>query len=211
MSDIAASRPQESIQADVTLITRGITVTARVDVSTDSVLVVQPQGGSEALSPAVKPGDRVEVFWVGEQEELALPARIDEVDAGEQPRWRLTPTGPAERSQRRRSVRAHVELPVVIPWLDGQMTGATLDLSEAGTRVLVDGWGLPPEPGTRLRLNLTLGEALLDLRGELVWQRARGVQWVLAVHFDDVPERDADRLRRRVFEELRAERSRATA
>jgi len=211
MSDIAASRPQESIQADVTLITRGITVTARVDVSTDSVLVVQPQGGIDALSPAVKPGDRVEVFWVGEQEELSLPARIDEVDPGEQPLWRLTPTGPAERSQRRRAVRAPIELPVVIPWLDGQMAGATLDLSEAGMRVLVDGWGLPPEPGTRLRLNLTLGEDLLDLHGELVWQRVRGVQWMLAVRFDDVPERDADRLRRQVFEGLRAERARAMA
>ena len=32
--------------------------------------------------------------------------------------------------------------------VDGTDTvGDTVDLSEAGCRVMVDGWGLPPEPG----------------------------------------------------------------
>jgi c-di-GMP-binding flagellar brake protein YcgR len=211
MSDIAGSRPPESAQADLTVVARGLTVTARVERSSDSMLVVHPQGAIAALEPWVKRGARVEVFWVGDQEELSLPARIEDFEAGDQPRWHLTPTGPAERSQRRKAVRAHLELPVVIPWLDGLMSGTTVDLSEAGMRALVDGWGLPPEPGVRLGLTLTLGKGLLDLHGTVVWQASHGPQWLLAVHFNDLPERDSDRLRRHVFEALRAERARAMA
>jgi|1185.fasta_scaffold26989_2 hypothetical protein len=209
IDDTDVNRPPETSEADVTLVARGITVTARVDVSNDVALVVRPSGEGSAWKEAVKIGDPVEVFWIGGYEERTLPARITEVDAGADPRWHLAATGPAERSQRRKAVRARVELPVILPWAGGELTGSTVDLSEAGMRALVDGWGLPPESGTPMQVTITVGEQFVDLHGVLIWQADRGKQWLMAMRFDDVYEKDADTLRKRVFEALREERAAA--
>ncbi|WP_448625125.1 PilZ domain-containing protein [Geodermatophilus sp. URMC 64] len=207
MSEHDANRPVETSQADVTLVTRGITVTAVVDVSNEFGLVVRPAGEHAAWQTSVSTGDPVEVFWVAGNEERTLPAKMVEVEDGEEPRWHLAPTGPAERSQRRKAVRARLELPVVMPWLDSQLTGSTVDLSEAGMRALMDGWGLPPQAGTRVAFTISLENTFVDLHGDIVWVTARGPKWLMAVQFQDVAERDGDVLRKRVFEALRAERA----
>jgi hypothetical protein len=75
-------------------------------------------------------------------------------------------------------------------------------------RAYVDGWGLPPDPGTVLGVSLTVEGRVLDLTGEVVWHADRGPQWVMAIRFLDVSEKDADLLRRRVFQALRDERAR---
>jgi hypothetical protein len=210
MSEPDPDRPEESSRADITLVTRGITVTARVEVSGPTFLVVQPMvEGTEWTATAVKPGDPVELFWVGDHEERTLPAKVSEVDVGPDPRWHLFVTGPAERSQRRSAVRARTEVPVLIPWAGAQMTGKTVDLSEAGMRALMDGWGIPPEAGTSVEASLTIDDVFLDLRGEIVRQQVRGAQWLLSMRFDDVPEKDGDVLRRKVFQALREERAHA--
>lgn len=209
MADSDASRPHESSRADVTLVARGITVNASVDVSTEVSIVVRPDGEGAAWKTSVKDGDPVELYWVGGNEERTLPARIVDVEPGEEVRWHLAPTGPAERSQRRKAVRGFVTLPVYLPWADGQLVGETVDLSEAGVRVLVDGWGLPPESGTRLEVSITVADEVLHLRGEVVRQQANGPRWLIAMSFEDVPDHDADLLRRRVFQALRAERAMA--
>jgi c-di-GMP-binding flagellar brake protein YcgR len=98
---------------------------------------------------------------------------------------------------------------VILPWAGGELTGATVDLSEAGMRALVDGWGLPPESGTPMQVTITLDKDFVDLRGVLVWQADRGSQWLMAMRFDDVHEKDADLLRKRVFAALREERAAA--
>lgn len=209
LDDLDVNRPRESTQADVTLVARGITVTARVDVSNDFSLIVRPDGEGSAWKESVKLGDPVEVFWIGGYEERTLPGKIAQVETGPEPRWHLAATGPAERSQRRKAVRARVELPVVLPWAGAELTGTSVDVSEAGMRALVDGWGLPPQSGTPMRVTITLDKDFVDLRGEVVWQADRGAQWLMAMRFDDVPEHTADLLRRRVFEALRAERAAA--
>lgn len=201
-------RPQESSSADVTLIARGITVTAGVELSSAGVVVVRPAGDGEAWkNDIVRSGDRVELYWIGGQEERTLPGTVTEVEPGEEPLWHIAVTGQAERSQRRSAVRARVSVPVLIPWADGQLTGTTVDLSEGGMRALVDGWGVPLDPGTPSRVTLTLDEELVDLRGEIVWTSIRGPMWLLAMKFVDVPESVGDRIRRRVFQALRDERS----
>jgi hypothetical protein len=100
-----------------------------------------------------------------------------------------------------------VKVPVIIPWAGAQMEGTTVDLSEAGMRALMDGWGVPMEAGTTTQLTLTLDDALLHLRGEIVWSTERGAQWLMAMKFLDVPDRAADLLRKRVFQALRDERA----
>lgn len=87
------------------------------------------------------------------------------------------------------------------------MEGRTVDLSEAGMRALMDGWGVPMDAGTTTQLTLDVDDALLHLQGEIVWTVERGAQWLLAMKFLDVPERAADLLRRRVFQALRDERA----
>jgi hypothetical protein len=186
-------------------------VSARVDTSEETTIVVCPAGVGTEWTTTVKVGDPVEIYWVGGYEERTLRAVVlaVEVEEGAEPRWRLSVNGPAARSQRRRAVRGRVELPIAFSWAGATLTGTTVDISEAGTRALVDGWGLPPEPGTPLEVTLTLEDAVLDVHGEVVWHADRGAQWLMAMKFNDVPERAADLLRRRVFQALRDERARA--
>jgi c-di-GMP-binding flagellar brake protein YcgR len=46
------------------------------------------------------------------------------------------------------------------------------------------------------------------VNGTVVRQDERAGRWVLSMRFDNVPEKDGDRLRRRVFQALREERAR---
>jgi hypothetical protein len=200
-------RPEESGSADVTLLTRGVTVTAAVDVSSTGLVVVRP--ATDRPLDEIQTGDRVELYWVGGHEERTLGGTVSSIDAGPEPRWHIAVSGMAESSQRRKAVRARLGVDVLIPWAGGQMTGTTVDLSEGGMRALMDGWGLPPEPDTQTQLSLAIDDALLHLQGRIVWTSIRGAQWLLAVQFLDVPENAGDRLRRRVFQALRDERAAA--
>ena len=208
--DTDVDRPDAATQADVTLVSRGITVTAFVTRSDESGLVVHPTGGGRSWHETIKPGDPVEVYWVSGYEERTLPAKVTDLDHGPQSFWHLVPTGPAERSQRRKAVRAKVALPVVLPWAGGLLRGTSIDLSEGGLKALVDGWGLPPESGSKILITLSLeDDVTIDLDGEVAWGSDRGTgQWVLAVQFTDVTEGAGDTLRRRVFRALREERAR---
>jgi hypothetical protein len=185
MSELDDDRPEASAQADVTLVARGITVTAAVHESSTKLLVLKPMLGS-----------------------LPRDTAVSEVETDRGARWYLSVDGPSERSKRRRTVRARVELPVQIPWAGGEMVGRTHDLSESGTLALVDGWGLPPEPGAQIMVSLNLGQSYLDVRGEVLRQQFRAVQWLLAIRFTNTTESVQDRLRRRVFQALREERAR---
>jgi PilZ domain len=209
-TDTEVDRPDARTQADVTLVARGITVTACVTRSDEFGLVVSPAGVGRSWHESIKPGDPVEVYWVSGYEERTLPAKVASVDHADEPQWHLQPTGPAERSQRRKAVRAKVSLPVVMPWSGALLRGTTVDLSESGLKALVDGWGLPPESGVPINSTISLEDGItLELHGEVAWGSDRGTgQWVLAVQFTDVSERDGDTLRRRVFRALREERTR---
>jgi PilZ domain-containing protein len=208
MNEPDLDRPGASAHADVTVITRGITVPALVEIAGETTLTVRPT--DEGLGAVeVRSGDAVDLYWVGDHEERTLPATVSAVEGSAEPRWRLSVTGPATRSQRRKAVRALVQLPVLMPWAGSVMTGKTVDVSEAGMRALMDGWGLPPEPGTPVQADVTLDDDhTVDLYGVIVRQLTQGAQWQLSMRFDDVPEDVADRLRRRVFQGLRDERAR---
>ena len=208
MIDTELDRPGVSSYADVTLVARGITVTALVERAEDEDLLVFPAGERD-WSEIVRPGDKVEVYWASEAEERILPARVASTDHSETPRWLLAPTGPAARSQRRKAVRAYVALPVEMPWSGSVLKGTTIDLSEGGIKALVDGWGVPPEGGQRLLATVGLeADVDLEMPSEVVWTSEKaGGQWVIALRFD-ATEKDADVVRRRVFRALREDRAR---
>jgi hypothetical protein len=201
-------RPEESAAADVTLISRGLTITAHVEVSDTYLVVVRPTSGGPGWESAeIQVGDPVELYWIGGEEERTLAGTVSQVEGGAEARWHVAVSGQAERSQRRKAVRARVELEVLIPWAGAQMSGVTVDVSEGGMRALMDGWGLPPDAGTPSQVTLMLDGVPLLLHGEFVWTSIRGAQWLLAMKFNDVPENAGDRLRRRVFQTLRDERA----
>ena len=145
-----AERPLRDADIEFTLVTRGLTIPSQVEQFDESGLVLRPHLAALLHKIAVRPGEVVELYWQGTEDEQTMPARISEVeDAGE--RLHLTPTGPARRSQRRRAVRAAIELPVLIKIAGIPLFGRTVDLSEAGLRTVVDGWDCPPSPARRSR------------------------------------------------------------
>jgi hypothetical protein len=200
--------PEEQSEAEVTLTSRGVSVSTRVEFVGDGVISVRPSVGEYVEQVVVTVGDSVEVFWKSGEDTRALPAEVLSVDAGAAPRWRLQVTGPAEISQRRQAVRGRVSVPLEIGYGSVEMTGETVDLSENGMRAAADGFGVPPEPGATLDLVVQLEDGPLKVKGEVVRLQTRGTRWLLSIRFHDMQEKDGDRVRRRVFQALREERAR---
>jgi hypothetical protein len=200
-------QPVEQAEAEVTLVGRGISVTARVEAVHDGVISLRPSVGDFVEQVVVTVGDSVEVFWKGEDSQRAAPAEVIEVEHGAFIRWRLRITGPAEDSQRRKAVRGRVTVPVEAEFGAVDLKGTTVDLSEAGLRAEVDGFGAPPEAGVPVLLTLRLEDGAIKTKAEVVRTQARGARWVMSIRFVNIQEKDQDRVRRRVFQALREERA----
>ena len=149
----------------------------------------------------------MQVFWRDTVSGWALPAQVATVQRGAVPRWHLTVTGPAEATQRREAVRSRVVRPVHLGVNGVDVEGQILDFSEAGGRVLVEAYGNPPLPGSTVRLVVELEDGDVPVAAEVVRQRTKGPRWQLSLRFLDLPEKEQDRLRRRVFQALREERA----
>ncbi|RBY75855.1 hypothetical protein DQ239_15105 [Blastococcus sp. TF02-09] len=201
--------PEEQSEADVTLASRGISVTARVESVIDGVVVVRPSAGEYVGQSVVVPGDQVEVYWKGAETRRVLPAGVLEVETGAVVRWRLEITGPAEESQRRTAVRGRVVVPVSVGHGPVELNGQSMDLSENGVRAQFDGFGALPEPGTSVDLAVQLEDGELSTKAEIVRAQARGARWLMSIRFVDIVEKEQDRVRRRVFQALREERARS--
>ncbi|MCU1616726.1 MAG: putative Type pilus assembly PilZ [Frankiales bacterium] len=202
--------PEEQSEADVTLTGRGISVSSRVEFVNDGVIVVRPSVGDYVQQIVVAVGNEVEVFWKGPEDQRMVPARVASVEQGAVVRWRLEMTGEAEVSQRRKAVRARVTVPIEAGYGSVEMTGETVDLSENGMRATLDGFGVPPEPGSMMDVVIKLDDGEVTMKAQVIRQQARGARWLMSIRFIDIEERDGDRLRRRVFQALREERARAT-
>ncbi len=200
--------PEEQSEATITLVGRNISVSSRVEFVGAGVVAVRPSVSDFVDQNVVQAGDRVEIFWQGPDSPRLLPAEVLSVDPGVAVRWRLQVTGEAEASQRRKAVRGRVGVPVEIGYSAYDLVGETIDLSETGLRAAVDALGIEPEPGNAVDVLITLEDGPLKTKGEVVRFQSRGARWLLQVQFVNVPEKDGDRIRRRVFQALREERAR---
>jgi c-di-GMP-binding flagellar brake protein YcgR len=202
--------PEEQREADVTLLGRGISVSARVEfVNLDEgAVVVRPSVSEYVQQLVVAVGNEVEIFWRGPEDQRMVPATVQSVENGAVVRWRLVMTGEAEVSQRRKAVRARVVVPVEAGYGSAELNGESVDLSENGMRATVDGFGIPPEAGSTLDLMIALEDGPLKVKAEVVRHQSRGARWLMSLRFVDLEEREGDRLRRRVFQALREERAR---
>jgi hypothetical protein len=199
--------PDEQTEAEVTLVGRGISVSSRVEVVHDGFISVRPSVGEFVEQVVVTVGDIVEVFWRAGDTQRALPAEVTDVEQGSVVRWRLRTTGPAEDSQRRKAVRGRISVPLVAGYGAIDLTGSTVDFSEAGLRAEFEGLGAPPEAGTKLDLTVTLEDGVITTKAEVVRTQTRGARWIMSIRFLDIQEKDQDQVRRRVFQALREERA----
>jgi c-di-GMP-binding flagellar brake protein YcgR len=158
----------------------------------------------------VRVGDHVQVIWRDSSSVWALPAQVATVERGAAPRWHLTVSGPAEPIQRREAVRARLAVPVTAVLHSVDLEGGVLDLSEGGIRAVLEGFGHPPLPGTVVPLTVHLEDGDVTSRAEVVWHQTRGTRWWVSLRFLDLPEREQDRVRRRVFQAMREERARTS-
>ncbi|SFL80990.1 flagellar brake protein [Geodermatophilus ruber] len=208
MGTPGVDHPRPDTEVEVTSLGRDVSVGARVEVAGPTVLVIRPSAGEFVDAQVVRVGERISLFWQGPEGGRGLPADVTTVERGVAPRWHLQVAGPAEEVQRRTAVRARVALPVSLRRNGGEATGTTVDLSEAGTRAVLEGWGSAPEAGSPLELTLQLEDGPLVTRAEVARQQARGVRWLMSIRFVGLAEKEQDRLRRRVFQALREERAR---
>ncbi len=200
--------PDEQTEAEITLTGRGVSVSSRVELVQDEFITVRPSVGEFVEQVVVGVGDVVEVFWRTEEAQRALPAVITDVDTGAVVRWRMRKAGAAQPSQRRSAVRSRIAVQVVAGYGSIELQGETIDLSEAGLRAEFEGRGAPPEAGAELDLVVSLEDGETRTKAEVVRTQARGARWLMSIRFLGLPERDQDRVRRRVFQALREERAR---
>ncbi|MGY1708963.1 flagellar brake protein [Geodermatophilus sp. SYSU D00758] len=159
-------------------------------------------------------GQDVELVWKGPEGLRAIPAEIGSVVPSDPPCWRLRPVGPATRAQRREAVRAPLRLPVQVVLEGGSLTGETVDVSEGGLlAVFRMREGAPPRPhgGDPLQVTLTLDDPVgTPVACEAVARRVQLSEGTLelSVRFVGLDEKAGDRLRARVFTELRVLRAR---
>jgi c-di-GMP-binding flagellar brake protein YcgR len=208
MDAVGAARPEVDDEAEVTPREHRYPVSTRVEQVTGETVVVRPSVGDFADQEVVRVGDHVQVFWRDATDVWALPAQVAVVERGAVPRWRLTVMGPAESVQRREAVRARIPVPVTVVLGTIHLDGEVVDLSERGIRAVVDALGSPPLPGSVVLLTVHLEDGDVTSRAEVVWHHTRGGRWAVSLRFLDLPEREQDRVRRRVFRAMREERAR---
>ncbi|SET73039.1 flagellar brake protein [Geodermatophilus poikilotrophus] len=208
MNTPGVDHPHRDGEVEVVLPGHRVSVNARVEAADAATVVVRPSVG-EFAGQVVRIGEEVQLVWHDAPDVRMVTAEVATVQHGAVPRWHLDVTAPAEPVQRREAVRGRfaVRLTVTVDGVD--LAGDVLDLSEAGTRAVVDAYGAPPSPGAAVAVVLELEDGALTTSAEVVWYQVRGRRWTLSLRFTDLPEKDQDRLRRRVFQAMREERARA--
>jgi c-di-GMP-binding flagellar brake protein YcgR len=200
--------PEEHSEAVVALSGRGIFVSSRVEAVDATSIAVSPLTAATAEPVVVRGGDAVEVLWNGMDTQRVVPAEVTDVAETPVVRWRMRITGPAQPRQRRAAVRGRIAVAVEVVCGEIVLAGRTIDLSEGGLRAEFEGTSAPPEADAELVLTLHLEDAVLRTPATVVRTQIRRDRWVMSIRFLDLPEKDQDRVRRRVFRALREERAR---
>ncbi|MDP9466072.1 MAG: PilZ domain-containing protein [Actinomycetota bacterium] len=187
-------------------------VTAVLRVGEDSLALEAPvDRGGRLVLPAPREGGLL--VWRGAGDLMQAPVTVVETTRPPGPQWLVRLTGRTSTCQRRSFVRADVALPVHLSVARVEHAITALDISEGGLRCSTrEALGL--SHGTAVEVGLALDEELLlRLRAEVVRVRRTVPQAPLdlGLRFTDLSIKDADRLRRWIFAELRRQRANAAA
>ncbi len=208
MNTPGVDHPHRDGEVEVVLPGHRVSVNARVEAADAATVVVRPSVG-EFAGQVVGIGEEVQLVWHDAPDVRMVTAEVATVQHGAVPRWHLDVTAPAEPVQRRDAVRGRLGLPLIVTVNGAELEADVLDLSETGIRAAVDAYGPPPSPGATVTVVLQLEDGALVTPAEVVWYQVRGSRWTLSLRFPDLPEKEQDRLRRRVFRAMREDRARA--
>jgi hypothetical protein len=185
-------------------------VTAVLRVAQDSLALEAPVDRSGRLVlPDPREGGLL--VWRGARDLMQAPVVVVQSTRPPGPQWLLQVTGRPTTCQRRSFVRVDVQLPVVlhVERTDHEITA--LDVSEGGLRCSTrEALGLPG--GTVVEVSAAFDDELqLRLSAEVVRARRTFPEAPLdlGLRFRDLSIKDADRLRRWIFGELRRQRANA--
>jgi hypothetical protein len=185
-------------------------VTAVLRVGEDSLALEAPvDRGGRLVLPRPREGGLL--VWRGEKDLLQAPVTVVGTTRSPGPQWLLRLISGATTCQRRSFVRADVQLPVLLRVERAEHEITALDISEGGLRCSTrDALGL--SGGTAVEVGLVLDEDLqLRLPAEVVRARRTFPEAPLdlGLRFTGLSIKDADRLRRWIFAELRRQRASA--
>ena len=156
----------------------------------------------------VADGDPVELVWRAASELRSLPARLVATEGGAEACWRVRPTGPAVRGQRRSAVRAPLSLALGVTADETRLAGMTVDISEGGFRGVLTG-PAGPRVGDVLDVVVDLDPGRLEAQAAVIRRHWRADdRHELSARFLELPERAEDQVRGRVFAGLRDLRQR---
>ncbi|WP_138733544.1 PilZ domain-containing protein [Modestobacter excelsi] len=213
--------PEERAIIDVLVAGRDSALLSWVERLEDHDIVVTVGQDRAQRRVRVDDGERVELIWRAPTELRSMPAQLVATEDGTEKCWRVRPTGPAVRGQRRSAVRAPLSLEVRASAGSTRLTGTTVDISEGGFRGLL---GAPagaaetptpetavagPQVGELLDVVVDLGPGQVDAKAEVIRRHEREDDLhELSARFIGLPERTQDQIRARVFAGLRDLRQR---
>ena len=172
------------------------------------VVTAPPPSSATASRPAV--GSSAEVSWTHGALRM-VPVELAGIQPERVPLWHFRVVGPVQLVQRRFSVRTPLYLPVQLSHRGRLLAGVTSDLSEGGFRcVLMDAGDPPVAAGDAADVALFLDTADNPVRTRAVVVRAGLADTLepsLVLEFRGLAEPDQDRIRSRVFQEMRGWRA----
>jgi len=203
--------PTTSTPAEVRFAVTGGGFLGLVAASDRKRIVVAQPASADAPSPSALIGRRAHLVWTDSEGSLALPVELSAVQHSTVPLWHFRALGPPVVDQRRAAVRVPLHVPVQLRGAKRAIAGATLDVSEIGLRCLVEGTVEDlPVTGETVPMTLLLqGDSdPLDVHGEVVMLRQRSdASLTVVLAYVGLEGRAQDRLRARVFEEMRERRA----
>ncbi|MGR7025155.1 flagellar brake protein [Geodermatophilus sp. URMC 62] len=211
MSTPGVDHPEERSVVDVKAVSPDDVLLSFVEEASASELVLSVGTDAAQRRVRLEPGEHLELIWRGPEELRSVPAELVAVSTGDDPTWRVRTVGPASRGQRRAAVRAPLAVPLELKVGGTVLRGATLDLSEGGSRCLLAAGGEQPavEAGTVVPVTVDLDGDRLTVDAEVVRHHPReDDRTELSLRFLRIGEKREDTIRRRVFAELRDLRSR---
>ena len=227
--------PEQRDVVDVVVSGRGEVLVSWVESADDREIVVTVGEDRNRRRAALPVGERLELVWRAASELRSLPVELTALDLDATPVWRLRPTGPVTRGQRRSAVRAPLSLPACMTVGTVEVVGTTVDVSEAGTRIVFeatspahadstagtdpelatedapegDTGDRVPDAGAVVTLRLSFADDDVVCQAEVVRRIERQDRRPeLTFRFIGLHEKTEDLIRRRVFAELRSLRAR---
>lgn len=173
-------------------------------------LVLSPRRGRAPSDPSPESGARATITWHDRDVRHQLPVEFLGRESAGTAQWHFRPVGPPRSEQRRDAVRATMRLPLRLEWDGGHLAATTTDVSESGVRCARMPAPLPLQAGQVLDVTLELdaaGAPLVAAAHVVREERPSEEFSVLVLAFVDLPAELQDRIRRRVFTELRAQRA----